>query len=105
MRVCKTRLMDELRIPGDPHGIEEAHDVLAADEFAMPSRGDYGLHLPGDPHGILEPHDVLAADEFAMPSGPDRVLETLKGDDRRSSLVLLAVAALAVLLYAAVKRR
>src|SRR3954447_9248186 len=97
--------MDELRIPGDPHGIEEAHDVLAADEFAMPARGDYGLHLPGDPHGILEPHDVLAADEFAMPSGPDRVLDTLKGGDRRSSLVLLVAAALAVLLYGAVKRR
>src|SRR3954451_4153257 len=98
--------MDEqLRLPGDPHGNEDPHDVLAADEFAMPARGDYGLHLPGDPHGIAEPHDVLAADEFAMPSGPDRTLSTLKGGDRRSSLVLLAVAALAVLLYAAVKRR
>ena len=97
--------MDELRIPGDPHGIEEAHDVLAADEFAMPARGDYGLHLPGDPHGITEPHDVLAADEFAMPSGPDRTLGTLKGDGRPSSLLLLAAAALAVVLYAAIKRR
>src|SRR6476469_10747232 len=99
--------MDErqLRLPGDPHGIQEAHDVLAADEFAIPARGDYGLHLPRDPHGIMEAHDVLAADEFAMPSGPDRVLGTLKGGDRRSSLVLLAAAALAVVLYAAIKRR
>jgi hypothetical protein len=97
--------MDELRIPGDPHGINEAHDVLAADEFAIPARGDYGLHLPRDPHGIEEPHDVLAADEFAMPSGPDRVAETLKSGGASNPLLVLAAAALAVLLYRAVKRR
>jgi hypothetical protein len=97
--------MDDLRIPGDPHGIEEAHDVLAADEFAMPARGDYGLHLPGDPHGIVEAHDVLAADEFAMPSGPDRLVETLKGGGAPNPVVVLGAAALAVLLYRAVKRR
>jgi hypothetical protein len=97
--------MDELRIPGDPHGIDEAHDVLAADEFAMPARGDYGLHLPRDPHGIEEPHDVLAADEFAMPSGPDRIAHTLKSGGSSSPLKLLGTAALAVLLYRAVKRR
>ena len=97
--------MDELRIPGDPHGIGEAHDVLAADEFAIPAHGDYGLHLPRDPHGITVPHDVLAADEFAMPSGPDRLLETIKSGRRVNPLLVLATAALAVLLYAAVKRR
>jgi hypothetical protein len=97
--------MDDLRIPGDPQGIDEAHDVLAADEFAMPARGDYGLHLPRDPHGIEEPHDVLAADEFAMPSGPDRIAETLKSGGALNRLTVLAAAALAVLLYRAVKRR
>lgn len=97
--------MDQLRLPGDPHGIQEAHDVLAADEFAMPARGDYGLHLPGDPHGIAEPHDVLAADEFAMPSGPDRVVQTLKSGGASTSLKLVAAAAFAVLLYIAAKRR
>jgi hypothetical protein len=97
--------MDELHIPDDPHGIQEAHDVLAADEFAMPARGDYGLHLPRDPHGIEEPHDVLAADEFAMPSGPDRVVQTLKSGGASSSLKLLGAAALAALLYAALRRR
>jgi hypothetical protein len=98
--------MDQLRIPDDPEGIEEAHDVLAAEEFAMPARGDYGLHLPRDPHGIEEPHDVLAADEFAMPSGPDRVVQTLKSGGASSSLKLLGAAALAAaLLYAAIKRR
>ena len=97
--------MDELRIPGDPHGIDEAHDVLAADEFAIPARGDYGLHLPRDPHGIEEPHDVLAADEFAMPSGPDRALQTLKSGDASDWYKLLGAAALAALLYAALRRR
>jgi len=97
--------MDELRIPGDPHGINEAHDVLAADEFAMPARGDYGLHLPRDPHGIEEPHDVLAADEFAMPSGPDRLMQTLKSGDTVNPLVVLGAAALALLLFAAFRRR
>ena len=96
--------MDELRIPGDPHGIQEAHDVLAADEFAMPSRGDYGLHLPPDWHGD-KPSDVLAADEFAMPSGPDRVMQTLKSGGASNSLRLLGAAALAALLYAAHRRR
>ncbi|MBA3359062.1 MAG: hypothetical protein H0U20_06370 [Thermoleophilaceae bacterium] len=52
------------RLPEDPSGIDQPHDVLAAEEFAMPmrSRGD----VPTDP--IHEPHDVLAAEEFAMPT-------------------------------------
>ena len=92
--------MDErqLRLPGDPQGIQEAHDVLAADEFAMPARGDYGLHLPGDPHGISEPHDVLAADEFGFPSGPDRIVQTLKSGDTWNPLMILGVAALVFLI-------
>jgi hypothetical protein len=97
--------MDELRIPGNPHGIEEPHDVLAADEFAMPARGDYGLHLPRDPYGIEEPHHVLAAEEFAMPSGPDRVAHAIKSDGAGRLVKLLGAAALLVLLYAAVRRR
>ena len=57
----------EARLPEDPTGIEEPHDVLAAEEFALPARspGD----IPPDPSGIQEPHDVLAAEEFAMPAG------------------------------------
>jgi hypothetical protein len=97
--------MEDLRIPDDPEGIEEAHDVLAAEEFAMPARGDYGLHLPRDPHGIEEPYDVLAADEFAMPAGPDRVLQTLKSGGASNSLKLIGAVAFAALLYAALRRR
>ena len=97
--------MGELRIPNDPEGIEEAHDVLAAEEFAMPSRGDYGLHLPRDPYGDT-PHDVLAADEFAMPSGPDRIVQTLKSGGTSNPLLVLGAAAIAALLvYAALRRR
>ena len=54
---------------------EEAHDVLAADEFAVPAP-DPELHhhgpveLPDDPTGVAEPHDVLAAEEFPMPAPP-----------------------------------
>jgi hypothetical protein len=48
---------------------------------------------------------VLAADEFAMPSGPDRVIEPLKSGGASNSLKLLGAAALAALLYAALKRR
>lgn len=52
---------------------EPAHDVLAAEEFAMPS-ADPELHHgpvrpPEDPSGIAEAHDVLAAEEFPMPAG------------------------------------
>ena len=51
---------------------EPAHDVLAAEEFAMPA-ADPDLHhgpvlLPEDPTGDPAPHDVLAAEEFPMPA-------------------------------------
>ena len=51
--------------PPDPSGIQGPHDVLAAEEFAMPTRDD---RYPADPTGIHEPHDVLAAEEFPMPA-------------------------------------
>jgi hypothetical protein len=52
---------------------EPAHDVLAAEAFAVPT-ADPALRtrgtvvLPEDPSGIAEPHDILAAEEFAMPA-------------------------------------
>jgi hypothetical protein len=52
--------------PEDPSGIDEPHDVLAAEEFALPT--EQPSHFPRDPTGIREAHDVLAAEEFAMPS-------------------------------------
>ncbi len=61
-------------IPPEPTGRDaEAHDVLAAEEFAMPGpeegRAGAPVALPADPSGQAAPHDVLAAEEFAMP-GP-----------------------------------
>ena len=51
---------------------EPAQDVLAAEAFAMPSSDPSLRHqpiaLPDDPSGIAEAHDVLAAEEFAMPA-------------------------------------
>jgi hypothetical protein len=55
---------------------EPAHDILAAEAFAMPAPDPafrHDLVIPGDPAGIVEPHDILAAEEFAMPA-PGRLL-------------------------------
>ena len=52
-------------------GKDTAHDVLAAEAFAVPGPDPAlrrpPLSLPEDPSGIPDPHDVLAAEEFAMP--------------------------------------
>lgn len=51
---------------------EPAHDVLAAEAFAVPAPDpelrQRRVVLPEDPSGIAEPHDILAAEEFAMPA-------------------------------------
>src|SRR5436305_14100850 len=61
-----------LREPRTKHRAgEPAHDILAAEAFAVPAPGPLArndLGLPPDPTGIPEPHDVLAAEEFAMPA-------------------------------------
>jgi hypothetical protein len=90
----------EQQVPPDPSGIEEPHDVLAAEEFGMPARDE---RIPRDPTGISEPHDVLAAEEFAMPSGEDRP----RHEDARARGRALPVAALllAALVIAAFLRR
>ena len=56
------------RGPSDPSGIDEPHDILAAEEFGIPTRDN---RIPSDPTGLREPHDVLAAEEFAMPAGAE----------------------------------
>src|SRR5947209_7481378 len=64
---------EEFAMPTADPALEPAHDVLAADEFAMPAADRNVRHspvvLPGDPTEIEEPHDVLAAEEWAMPAG------------------------------------
>jgi hypothetical protein len=79
--------------PADPSGIDQPHDVLAAEEFGIPTPEN---RIPGDPTGIREPHDVLAAEEFAMPAGAE------SPDDRGGlgarAFLPLALAALVILL-------
>ena len=77
-------------VPPDPSGIEEPHDVLAAEEFGIGTRDE---RFPADPTGIQEPHDVLAAEEFAMPAGGDRSSAGEGGRDLRGWLPLLLLAA------------
>ena len=85
------------RLPDDPSGIEEPHDVLAAEEFAMPMRS--ARDVPSDP--IHEPHDVLAAEEFAMPTGGG-ALPGGGGLDPRTLLPALAL--LAAIIFLARRR-
>ncbi len=87
---------------------DSAHDVLAAEAYAMPApdpRIHHGpVSLPGDPTGIAEPHDVLAAEEFAMPApsgSPARGLALGTGPSRRS----FAIAGAGVLLVLLLGRR
>jgi hypothetical protein len=61
-----------MRDPRQRPDSEPAHDVLAAEAFAVPAPDPALRHgpvvLPEDPSGIAEPHDILAAEEFAMPA-------------------------------------
>ena len=77
---------------------EEPHDILAAEEFGIPTREN---RVPSDPTGIREAHDVLAAEEFAMPAGAEP--HTSGGGPGVRAYLPLALAALVLLLV--VRRR
>jgi hypothetical protein len=83
---------DQNAVPPDPTGIEEPHDTLAAEEFAIGTRYE---RFPADPSGIREPHDTLAAEEFPMPA-PDEVPASgaRRPSGTRTWLPLLLLAAL-----------
>jgi hypothetical protein len=92
----------------DPEG---AHDVLAAEAFAMPA-ADPQLHpvpvvVPDDPTGETEPHDVLAAEEFPLPAGRATPRGTTALSQRRGgwARIGLEVAVAVVLVRALVRRR
>ena len=89
---------NEPSTPSDPSGIEKPHDVLAAEEFGIPTRGN---RIPGDPTGIREPHDVLAAEEFAMPAGSEPHEES----DGPGLRAFLPLALAALLLFVVLRRR
>ena len=84
--------------PADPTGIEQPHDVLAAEEFGIPTREN---RIPGDPTGLREPHDVLAAEEFAMPAGA----EPHDGSSRPGARAFLPLALAALVLLVVLRRR
>jgi hypothetical protein len=88
------------RLPPDPSGRGEPHDILAADEFGIGTRDD---RLPPDPSGRGEPHDILAAEEFAMPAGGEPHEQGSTGPDPRTLVPLLLIAAL--LAFLLVRRR
>jgi hypothetical protein len=81
----------------DPRGIEEPHDVLAADEFGIGTRDE---RLPPDPNRFDPPHDVLAAEEFAMPAGGEHHDPEDGGPSLRGLLPLVLIAAIALFLVA-----
>jgi hypothetical protein len=84
--------------PEDPTGIEEPHDVLAAEEFAMPTRDN---RFPADPLGTTRPHDVLAAEEFGMPvPGAEADISAISPSSPARFLVPAAIGfALALILF------
>jgi len=85
---------------GDPSGIDQPHDVLAAEEFAMPTRDN---RFPADPLGTTQPHDVLAAEEFGMPvPGADT---TWHGEEPSSPLRLLVPLVIGLVLAVILLRR
>ena len=103
-------------MPGqEPTPKNEAHDVLAAEAFAVPARDPSLRHqpitLPEDPTGIAEPHDVLAAEEFAMPA-PRRATSPAGSAGRLAAkaplpvrIVALAAVALGILRALGRRRR
>jgi hypothetical protein len=97
---------EEFAVPAPDPALhrEEPHDVLAAEAFVVPAPDPAIRHgpvaLPADPTGIAEPHDVLAAEEFAMPAGRGGAANVgIEGERRRSRVAaVLGVAAVAALL-------
>lgn len=81
---------------------ESAHDVLAAEAFAMGGADRGRTHAPRDEHSDdAAPHDVLSAEEYAMPAGTHHsVPPGAAGGRRRDGIarrLLMAGAGLIVL--------
>ena len=98
---------------GEPPREDQAHDVLAAEAFAMPAADPSLRHrpitLPDDPSGIAEPHDVLAAEEFALPAPrattPPAGTAGRIAARARTPMRILVVAAVGVGVLRALRRR
>ena len=98
-------------LPPEPNASDEPHDVLAAEEFAMPAPEaawrDRPVVLPPEPNPSDEPHDVLAAEEFAMPAPPPHVTFTPAQEPARPTKrrALALAAGLGAALGVLVRRR
>jgi hypothetical protein len=86
-----------------------AHDVLAAEEFALPASDPSISHapvqLPEDPSGIAGPHDVLAAEEFALPASPQHPGGPVAGSKRPGWLPGVGAGVLGLLIVRRMRRR
>src|SRR5215213_3464798 len=99
-------------IPPEPNASDEPHDVLAAEQFAIPAP-EAAWHagpvqLPPEPNASDEPHDVLAAEEFAMPAPPPHVAFASASEPSRKPSrrhVGAAIAGVSAALVAIVHRR
>jgi hypothetical protein len=101
--------MDATPSGGDPNDLE-AHNVLAAEAFAVPAPDPAIAHdrvvLPPDPTGITRPHDVLAAEQFALPAAPPHPGGIdLRSAHRRTGPRIAVLGALAALIVTLVLRR
>lgn len=91
-----------------PAAPDPAHDILAAEAFAVPAPDPalrHELELPGDPTGIVEPHDILAAEEFAMPAPEAEAPAQLSSARQRQLSRWLGLPAGAFLLARWLRRR
>ncbi|HLY50096.1 MAG TPA: hypothetical protein VKR21_12960 [Solirubrobacteraceae bacterium] len=88
---------------------EPAHDVLAAEAFAVPAPDPQLRHgpveLPDDPSGIAEPHDILAAEAFAMPVGRPAAGAGVSRGPAARRWAILGAAGLGVLTLLRLRRR
>ena len=100
--------MHARRMGGDPSE-GQAHDVLAAEAFAVPGPDPGVTHdvvLPADPSGITRPHDVLSAEEFALPAPPPHPGGiSLRTAHRRTGPRVALAVSLGLLILALIRRR
>jgi hypothetical protein len=103
---------EEFGVPAIDPRLHEAkpHDILAAEEYGVPAP-DPAIHhgpvaLPDDPTGIAEAHDVLAAEEFALPVGRHPApVDAPSGARRALPGGLLVAGALALVVALRARRR
>lgn len=108
-----TLAADEFAIPApDSHSAaavphdprEPPHDILAAEAFAIPAPDAHSAAAV--PHDPLEPpHDTLAAEEFAIPAASPGLTSSSSPSRRRAGRAPLPIAGLALVAWLVARRR